>query len=1248
MAGAGTGKTSTLVARILHHALDASPNIPLDRMLVVTFNEAAAAEMRHRLAGALDARLETNPKHPWTAEQRALLDTAQVSTLHAFCLRLVRDHFHDLHLDPQFVVQDNLQNQILQTTVLDDLIHPHLASPLPASPLPANPHIHAFLRRHGRPNLDAVRQRITDIHDYARSLPEPRPWLQQLREAHLDPHPTLWTTQTAPGLARWARGWIDHTRHVARLEPHHPVASALLPPLQLLAAFPAPGSPPPATSLATLLQAAHLPDADKRKANAWRRPFKKLLEEASRLIDFLETDSNPSPGSGPTASALLQDWDDARHDVVALLDLVLAFEQAFAEARRTAGAVDFADLEQLALQLLWDPATRQPTPLARQWRKAIDLVFVDEYQDINGAQDRILQSISRDGPLANRFLVGDVKQSIYRFRRADPRIFQSYARLWRSSNDQLQTVAPLTDNFRSHQAILDFVNRLFPLLMRADAGGVAYDQEAELHVGAPEARPQFLASPEGRIEFLLLVPNAPQTGEPSPSPSTPAPAPVTPPDPADPSDNAADPAAEDPEGAGEDPEQEADLEESQARWAARRLRHLKEQGPPIWDQALGTHRLPRWRDMVVLHPAPRSISERWARAFAAEGVPLDARRAGFFEALEVSDLVHLVRLLDNPRQDLPLLAVLRSPLVGMTVDELALLRITQPTGPLWTALKRLATPATPTTPTPPGPPDNPDLLPILTRARTKAAEFLDAFNRWRRIATQGSLAACLETVLAETAYEAWILAQERADAKRANLHRLLALTRQFDAFQRHGLFRFVQFLEAQADLADPLESAPAAAGDSVRLLSMHQSKGLEFPIVIAAGLGRRFNVDDLNADWLLDPEFGICPPVVPPPPARRYPSLPRCLAAFRQREEMIGEQIRLLYVACTRASDRLLLLGSTRLSRLNSWIERDATPGYRSLIEAQCPLDWIAPALPAVAQVPDLLSQASGTFGSISWSIRPSPPPSSPPPTPMSARPDSAPSASATPATPQLEFHQLFAPDPARDAITAATRRLDTPYPWTTATLEPAKTAVTALRRQWLADDDTAHPNAHTPRPPTTTSAVDRGLAHHVFLERLNLARTTTRDDLLSERTRLVAEGHLSPEHADTLDLDGLAAFWSSPLADLLRSDLRRVHRELPFTLRLDPTDATRLGAPHLATGLAPDDYQVVQGVVDLAWITDDEIQIVDFKTDRVTGSTVASRASEYATQLRLYAHALTAIYRRPVTRRWLFFLATRDLLPVA
>ncbi|MCC6231381.1 MAG: UvrD-helicase domain-containing protein, partial [Verrucomicrobiales bacterium] len=928
----------------------------------------------------------------------------------------------------------------------------------------------------------------------------------------------------------------------------------------------------------------------------WRRPLKPLIEEATELQALV------SPLPGTESDPLAEDWDLARRDVLALLELVGRFTEAVAIARRATAVVDFADLEQFALRLLWDPVGSTPTPLAREWRERLELVFVDEYQDINGAQDRIIDCVSREGAAANRFFVGDVKQSIYRFRRADPRIFQHYAAAWREGPHR--RVIPLAENFRSHERILGFVNTWFEGLMRPSVGGVGYDAEARLVYGAAEARPALREAPEGRVE-IVLVPRS----------------------------------ATDVEPGGEGVEEGAptsddlDQEESQAEVAAARLKEWHDTGLRVVDAAAGGTRPVAWRDMVVLHPSPRPVAERWARQFARRGVPLDARRSGFFEALEVSDLINLARILDNPVQDHALLAVLRSPLVGMTVDELAVVRWVDRKAPLWDALMRCARGGGAAGV---GTDADPAWRGAWEGARVRASEFLEAYRRWRRLAREGALSLCLERALVETTFEAWLRAQPRAASRLANVKRLLALTRQFDQFRRHGLFRFLQFLDAQIQAEEEAESAPASVAGSVRLMSVHQSKGLEFPVVVVAGLGRRFNLADVREDWLLDPELGICPPVLSASGDRSHASAARWVAARRQRSELAGEQVRLLYVACTRAAERLVLLGDVTAKSLATWAEPGSdTLGDRDVLAASSPIAWLGRRMPVLTGVDDWVIRGSGRGTWADWRI-----------------------VDTRPAAPeQAEPRSCESPGAGidEDVLREVTARLEWHYPWPDALEEPGKVAVTTLSRKYATDDEASDwTPSSTWRAPasersaaSSTEAVERGAAHHLFCEWVDLERTATSAALADEVRRLAEEGVLSEEQVAMLDLPALAGFWVSPLGHRLREQSRFVERELPFTTRLGPQEFARLGGA-TAHGFGPEDFQVVQGVVDLAVILPGEIWIVDFKTDRVSGAALTERIQKYQLQLRLYAHALTSIYRRPVTQRWLWFFHPRELVAVA
>jgi ATP-dependent helicase/nuclease subunit A len=1205
MAGAGTGKTRTLVERCLQRLLDPAAPAGLDQILVVTFTEAAAAETRQRIRRCLEEAAAQDPANARLAEAVALADAAHIGTLHSFCLALVREHFHELGLDPQLSVLDPAQAAILAARTLDDLVRRHYAGATPADEA-----VQEFVMTYGGGRDDTIREVVLRLHAYAQTLPDATGWLRSQRALLDQTEPAHWRDALLAGFCDWRREWLEH---LAELASANPKAASALAVLGEVGDAPARGQI--ASALAALLDLdADWPRGTKTK---FRKPLEDLFADARFLADL----AAPAGGADP----LTEDWDWVRPHLAVLLDLAAGFGAAFAVAKRELAAVDFQDLEQFALRLLWDPAGGAPTALAGQWRARLTHVFVDEYQDINAAQDTILRALSRDGAEANRFLVGDVKQSIYRFRLADPRIFQSYAGAWRGGPAGL--TVPLNENFRSRPALLEFVNALFAPLMRREVGGVDYDADAHLRPGRPAPPDPESGAVPPPVELLLHVP-APCQDQ-----------------------------SEESDAANSEEPDERSRAETEAALVAARLRDLKAGGLRVWDEGQAAWRPAEWRDMVVLLRAPRPKAEIYAKEFARAGVPLLAKRSGLYDALEVSDLLSLLQLLDNPLQDIPLLAVLRSPLVGLGVDELAVVRLTAPDERFWTALRRfhetqppqpeVARATSPATSVPQAnPPATSPASPATAASEIAAARasawpkvdlFLQRYARWRDAARLSSLSQCLETVLDDTRYEDGLRAQPRGAARVANVQRLLALTRDFDRRQRQGLFRFLQFLEAQQTVEFDPEPAQLDDADAVRLMSIHQSKGLEFPVVVVADLGKPFNLRDLAASLVLDEQHGLAPLVRPPGLRQSYPSLPHWLAGRRGRREALGEELRLLYVAATRARDHLILAGSVSARTVEGWTP---PPGGRfsaaAVLGARHPLDWLGPLMPALTGAPDWFAQAEGRGRLLAWRI---------------VRGVGAEAASAeptSPAPPALDEAQLA----------ALSERLVWQYPHLAATREPAKASVTGLRRRALeaGDDEAARWfQVWTPRPAATTSeakaktvlsAAERGVAHHRFLQFADWTALTEPAGVKAEADRLVRAGRLMAVEAANLDAAALAALGCSELGTAIRAEAAWLRRELEFTARLSPADFAALRLP-CAPGLGADEFVVVQGVVDLAVLAPQRIWIADFKTDAVAPADLAARTAGYAPQLRLYALAVGRVYGRPVSAAWLHFLAVNQSVPV-
>jgi ATP-dependent helicase/nuclease subunit A len=1178
-AGAGTGKTSTVTERCLQLVLREKCSI--EEILMVTFTEAAAAEMRERIRQRLreaagQTAPDSDPAH-WLAEQIALLERAPISTLHSFCLGLVRRDFHALGLDPACVVLDDSQTKPLIHSVLHELFLRHYADDTSHAAA-----VRELVRTYGRGNDDDIRRLVVRIHHYTQTLANPAGWLAEQTALFSTESPDAWREEFVVAVREWKQEWRE------TIEPYAQDSKTVNACGQALDNIGANSGFEVIAGQIEAIVAADESKWDGLKKN-FRDPIKGFFESAAFLFDLAKNNG----------AALAEDWHWSRKPMLTLLRLVQEFSAAFALAKRELGGIDFADQEQFALKLLVAD-DRQPSEVARTCRETFRFVFVDECQDINAAQDAILRAISREGNAANRFLVGDVKQSIYRFRLADPRIFQKYQAEWTALQSHSGQTLALTENFRSAEGLLGFINPLFRALMRPAVGGLTYGAAAELQFGNPAARAalsvQMDLSPRVRLHVLTKDDEAtaghedseslnPRTAELSDLPAT----------------------------------------EREALLIATELRQLKTSGYQIWDRQTDGFRAVEYSDMVVLLRATTGRTEVFAKAFHRAGVPLQAGRAGFLAAQEVTDVLNLLRLLDNPLQDLPLLAVLRSPFVGLSAEELVQLRMIERHGLLWNALLHSGKPGVHGT----------------SELALKLEAFREQFQGWRELIRHSSLTQCIETALIETHYASLLLAGERGPERVANVRRLIDMARRFDPFQREGLFRFLQFIKEQEEAEVSHQPARTTHEAAVRVMTIHASKGLEFPVVVVAGLGGRFNLRDLSGDILLNEDIGLAPKILPPHTRSKYPSIAHWHAAQRERRFALGEELRLLYVAVTRARDALLLVGTaSRKAEADRW-QRPTPLTDHALLKANSYLDWLRLWFANATRVSDWQDGNAGANSLLSWRFH------------------AVKVADETSGDPASDQDSGAPAIPTPKQIAEIRNRIARHYPHERAVREPAKTTVTALRRR-LADetDDEAKKllqpaissqTFQTSRPGSTKlSAAAVGIAHHTFQQFVAIHRTATELDLRNEAERMREAGALTEEQFAALDFGALSGFWQSEIGAKLRKlPASVINREMPFTARISAKDLPALNSLSPASPLAEEDFVVVQGQVDLAVLLPDEIWLLDFKTDRVNADELPAKVTQYEPQLKIYALALARIYQRPVTQCWLHFLAAQTTVPL-
>lgn len=1177
MAGAGTGKTKTLVARCLD-CLDRE-RASLDELLIVTFTEAAAAELRQRLRRELENKSAAAPDDDHWPRQLALFDIAHIGTLHSFCLRLVREHFYELGLDPQLAILDQGEAHQRASETLDEQFQAHYAGEDEFSLA-----VQTLIQIHGGGRDEKIRALILRLHHYSQTRPAAAGWLAEQIKKFSSNEPTDWRNWLLVAMEDWRDEWL-------------PVLESLN------------GENGKAAELAGILQGlrknftrelaaevlGQIVSADgnwpaKRKT-ILRKPLEDLFDDAA----FLAALAPVKDGNDPLA----EDWIWVRGHLETLLRLAQEFAREFAAHKLADGVVDFHDLEQFALKLLWDFSSNEPTAVAKIWRKKLKFIFVDEYQDINAAQDKIIAALSHDtdappgsfkiaphgqntrAATGNRFLVGDVKQSIYRFRLADPKIFRDYARDWQGANGQ---VIPLSENFRSREALLNFVNSVFTPLMREEIGGVAYGEDAKLKFGSPETRAAFSSAHDSssRTELLLRF----KTGR--------------------------NESAETDEESGTDELADLGETEKEARLLAMRLKQLRAEQHKIWDDEEKVFRAAEWRDMAILLRAMSGKSEIYAMEFERAGVPLVIARGGFYESSEIADLLSLLQLLDNPLQDVPCIAVLRSPLVGLSLDELAAIRLTVSREHFWTALVSSQPPA----------------AGMQNDVAVKIAKFLERFARWRKLARQASLSRCLEQVLTETHYDDWLKSRPRGAQRHANVGRFLDLAQKFDQFQRQGLFRFLKFIEAQRAAAAEPDGAMGTDENAVHLMSIHQSKGLEFPVVAIADLAKPFNQQDRSAEIIFDEGLGLCPKVKPPHTGRRYSSLPHWLAQRQERREQAGEELRLLYVALTRARDTLILTGSITKKKWETlWAETSAVTSPK-ILAAKSYADWLGLWF---AQQPGASLALEGELPHLHWRI--------------AEDAELTGAAKAESGEPKAETEL---PELNEETLRMLRENLTGQYGFGAATRRAAKSSVTALRRQAVDEmADEAEPVFPARRSVhAKLSAADAGTAHHKFLQRVVLASVGELASLAAEAERLEREKFLSADERGILDLKAVAAFWDSDAGQKIRRQAANVKRELAFTAKFSPAELAAMVGAKSNAGLE-NEFVVVQGVADLVVLLKEEIWLVDFKTDEVGVADLPAKIKLYAPQLKLYARALEKIYARPVTNSWLHFLSAQQTEPV-
>lgn len=1167
-AAAGSGKTAVLVERIVNRICVDNPPVDIDRMLVVTFTKAAAAEMRERVSRAIDSLKEQKPDDENLQRQSTLVHNALITTIDSFCLFVVQNNFAQLNLDPDFRIGDQAELKLMLKDALAQVFEDNYA----------REDNEAFINlidtySKGR-NDSAVRQMVEDIYYKAGSSSWPRKWMNSLlrlydiksaeeledseiikeivdysrvllEEAVQELTMAKDLVSATPGLEKYALtlsedialfdGITDVTGYVGMQEFLNKISFGRI----------------------AVIRKFDGDEKKKERVKSMRDATKKKVEGIKQKYFVMST------------KLMYEQLERQRPFVKELIRLSLEFYDAMETVKTKKRVFDFSDIEHFALRILVDEQTLEPTETAREFSKHFEEIMIDEYQDSNQVQEDILRAISRERQgVGNMFMVGDVKQSIYRFRMARPELFMEKYNTYTSDDSEHQRI-DLHKNFRSRNEVLDFTNDIFYKIMAADLGNVQYDDDAALYPGA--SYPEKTMRPE-----LLLV---------------------------DYKDEELSEIIEDEDG---------DKVQIEALLIANRIRSLMESGM-VTDKKTGQLRAVQYRDIVILS---RSVAT-WGNTVAAVlkdcDIPAHVEsNTGYFSSYEIQVILSMLRILDNPLQDIPMAAVLASPIVGMDDEELAQIRSAfKGVSFAQAALSAMA-----------GEDGYED---------EKLKAFALVFERLRGAVADTPIHELLYMMLDETGFYRYASAMPAGKRRRQNIDMLIEMAAAYEKTSYKGLFHFVRYIDIQQKYEIDYGEADTAGenDDVVRIMTIHKSKGLEFPVVFVSGLGKGFNTQDTKSDLVIHEKLGLGLVEKTKSPRTKRPSLIRNEIESRIKRENLGEELRVLYVALTRAKEKIILTGG--LSNAQKSFEK-----YRGNLNANqpisfgqregagCYLDWV---IPAMLSYPDKYTVS--TVDATEFAAR----------TAMDM------------AANDISKAQLIGHISAADETKAKelAEKFDFEYAYASDITKKSKYSVSELKHDSMVekydstereaerpkflleeketyvpdfarDDDEAGSASNESKKPKNAAGVNpgalRGTAVHRVMECLDfksLCDIDTKDHVAvsafvkKSMDEMLKKGLITDDMYRLTRPKLIEQFVSSDVAARMAQADKRgdLYKEKPFVM----------------------DYEgvLVQGIIDVFWLENDKIVLLDYKTDRVNAA--KELIDRYSTQLKLYADALGRIF---------------------
>jgi len=1139
-AAAGSGKTRVLTERLMSYVTDPVNPVDIDSFLVITYTRAAAAELRSRILEELSALSSAEPENRRLRRQNTLCYNAKIGTIHSFCTGILRENCHKLSLSPDFRVGDEDSCAILKNRALEKTLDAAYES------MDSTPGFALLVDSVGAGQDDSrLAETVLELHAKMQSHPYPAKWAKEQADRLSCDHTedigdTDWGRELMSDAKQSVEYWTDRLNRVWQSICENEEDNA---PLILAYGDSISETLSQMRSLSMALDIgwdkarSQLPIAFPRLGTLRNFPFEETKEKLKSAREgckraMLSINTVFSASSGE----LIRQIALTAPAMSALLDLTLDFDARYSAEKRRQNLLDFSDLEHFAVELLCDRETGSPTETALETASRYTEIMVDEYQDVSAVQDLIFRCISREEK--NIFMVGDVKQSIYRFRLADPSIFlekyHSFAELSEATEGCVARIL-LRRNFRSDAAVLDACNHVFSEIMSEKLGDIDYDEAAALRL--PED------APPKRGEVKMTVLQIPQAV---------------------------------------DGEERPDKTAAEAKSVAESIARLVQSGETITDN--GKERPISYGDIAILLHSPKSVGAIYSRVLAEHGIPVASDKGGgFFDSPEIIVMTAYLSVVDNPHRDVPLAAALSSPVFGFTADELAQIRAADRSCDFFTALKLRA--------------ENDE----------KCRSFIEILDECRALSLDVSVRELIDNIYDRLEIPAlWTAVKGSQDGVK-NLMLLSDLASQFEDSGYRGLHSFLSHLKSMESRGmEPQSSAPAAY-TSVSIMSIHKSKGLEFPVVFLADTARKFNLQELSRPVLIHPELGVGGKVTDAARGIEYPTAAHRAIKTRLLRETVSEEMRVLYVAMTRAKQRLYI--SCTSADPDAMIQK-LSEGLSSPI------------------APEIL-KTSPNYAS--WLV-------------MSAITDGG-------RTICLETAAADIADAGKNPKPGMVRRipeesedlkklrasLGFTYPFSSAAKLPSKLTATALPDEEKDDEalELAPRRERIFRLPDLSggdrplTAAERGTATHIVMQFIDFDAAATEDGIRAEVERIAALGQLTPAQAKAVDVKAIKRFFASDVGWRIKA-ADSVLREFRFSI-LCPAEKFFDGAG--------EEKLLLQGVVDCCIEEKGALTIIDYKTDYVTAETLGAVAEHYKKQLDAYAFAMERISGKPVAGCVLCFL---------